>query len=36
MLWTLLKNFEIMIISLTAPRHVEILAVDIAAEFPPD
>ena len=35
-LWTPPQNFEIMIISQTALRHVEILAVDTAAEFPPD
>ena len=32
-LWTLLQNFEIMIISRTALRPVEILAVDTAAKF---
>ena len=35
-LWTPLHNFKIKIISLTAFRQVEILAVDTAADFPPD
>ena len=34
MLWTQQQNFEI--IPVTALRQVEIIAVDTAAEFPPD